>query len=54
MRTKRSYKKLWPLEKVMEAIIAEKGQQFDPYMVELLQQNIDAIENIVQHFPNKS
>jgi response regulator RpfG family c-di-GMP phosphodiesterase len=48
MRTKRSYKEAWPLEKVMEVIVAEKGQQFDPKMVELLQENIEEIENIMQ------
>jgi response regulator RpfG family c-di-GMP phosphodiesterase len=50
MRTKRSYKEAWPLEKVMRVIIAEKGQQFDPKMVEFLQENIDEIENIIQTF----
>lgn len=53
MRTKRSYKEAWPLEKVMEVIVAEKGQQFDPKMVELLQENIDEIENIMQSFCNQ-
>ena len=54
MRTKRSYKEAWSLEKVMQVIVTEKGQQFDPNMVELLQQNIDEIENIIQSFPNES
>lgn len=54
MRTKRSYKEAWPLEKVMGVIVDEKGQQFDPKMVELLQENIDEIENIMQSFPNES
>jgi response regulator RpfG family c-di-GMP phosphodiesterase len=54
MRTKRSYKEAWPLEKVMDVIVAEKGHQFDPIMVELLQQNIVEIENIMQSFPNES
>jgi response regulator RpfG family c-di-GMP phosphodiesterase len=54
MRTKRSYKQAWPLEKVMDVIVAEKGQQFDPKMVEFLQENIDEIENIMQRFPSDS
>ncbi len=54
MRTERSYKKAWPLEKVMDVIMAEKGQQFDPSMVELLQHNIEEIENIIQLFSNNS
>lgn len=54
MRTKRSYKEAWPLEKVMEVIVAEKGQQFDPKMVELLQENIDEIESIMQNLCSDS
>jgi len=54
MRTKRSYKEAWPLEKVMQVIVAEKGQQFDPKIVELLQQNIDEIENIMQSLPSEN
>jgi response regulator RpfG family c-di-GMP phosphodiesterase len=54
IRTERSYKKEWPLEKVMDVIMAEKGQQFDPHLVELFQQNIDEIENIMQCFSSKS
>jgi response regulator RpfG family c-di-GMP phosphodiesterase len=50
MRTKRSYKEAWPLAKVMDVIVAEKGQQFDPKMVEILQENIDEIENIMLSF----
>jgi len=54
MRTQRSYKEAWPLEKVIEVIVAEKGQQFDPNMVELLQKNIDEIEQIMQRFPDEN
>jgi response regulator RpfG family c-di-GMP phosphodiesterase len=54
MRTERSYKKAWPPGKVMDVIVAEKGQQFDPKIVELLQQNIDAIENVMQRLSSKS
>ena len=54
MRTKRSYKEAWPLEKVMQVIVAEKGQQFDPKIVELLQENIDEIENIMQSLPREN
>jgi response regulator RpfG family c-di-GMP phosphodiesterase len=54
MRTKRSYKEAWPLEKVMDVISAEKGQQFDPKMVEFLQANIDEIEKIMESFPSDS
>jgi response regulator RpfG family c-di-GMP phosphodiesterase len=52
MRSERSYKEAWPLEKVMEVIVAEKGQQFDPKMVGFLQENLDEIENIMLSFPS--
>jgi response regulator RpfG family c-di-GMP phosphodiesterase len=54
MRSERSYKEAWPLEKVMDVIVAEKGQQFDPKMVEYMQENIDEIENIMQSFPSEN
>ena len=54
MRTKRSFKQAWPLEKVMQEIVAEKGHKFDPKMVELLQKNIDEIETVLQRFPSES
>ena len=54
MRTKRSYKEAWPIEKVMDVIVAEKGQQFDPKMVELLQENIEEIENIMHSLASEN
>ncbi len=48
MRTKRSYKEAWPLEKVMQIIEAEKGKQFDPMVVDLLKDNIQEIEQVMQ------
>jgi response regulator RpfG family c-di-GMP phosphodiesterase len=54
MRSERSYKEAWPLKKVMDVIVAEKGQQFDPKMVEYLQENIDEIESIMRSFPSES
>jgi response regulator RpfG family c-di-GMP phosphodiesterase len=50
MRSEHSYKEAWPLGEVMNVILAEKGQQFDPKLVEYLQQNIDDIEYIIQRF----
>jgi response regulator RpfG family c-di-GMP phosphodiesterase len=38
----------------MDVISAEKGQQFDPKMVEFLQANIDEIEKIMESFPSDS
>jgi response regulator RpfG family c-di-GMP phosphodiesterase len=54
MRTQRSYKEAWPLEKVMDVVLAEKGQQFDPKLVEILQDNIEEIEAIMQSFSKQS
>jgi response regulator RpfG family c-di-GMP phosphodiesterase len=54
MRTKRSYKEAWPVEKVMQVIEQEKGQQFDPDLVELLLKNIDEIESIMLQFPSEN
>lgn len=50
MRTKRSYKEAWSLEKVMEVIIAEKGQQFDPILVDCLKDNIEEIEQVMEQY----
>jgi response regulator RpfG family c-di-GMP phosphodiesterase len=38
----------------MDVIAAEKGQQFDPKIVEYLQENIVEIESIMQRFPSDS
>lgn len=54
MRTKHGDKEAWPLEKVMDVIVAEKGQQFDPKLVEFLQENIDEIENVMQSYADES
>ncbi|MBL0665633.1 DUF3369 domain-containing protein [Aeromonas jandaei] len=37
----RCYKKAWPLEKVLALIEEEKGQHFDPQLVELMMANLD-------------
>ncbi|MGL4249476.1 MAG: HD domain-containing phosphohydrolase [Aeromonas sp.] len=37
----RCYKKAWPLEKVLALIEEEKGQHFDPNLVELMMANLD-------------
>lgn len=52
MRNKRSYKEAWPLEKVMQIVEQEKGQQFDPCLVDLLKDNIEEIENILETYPD--
>lgn len=42
----RCYKKAWPLEKVLDFFKAESGRQFDPDLVALLFEKLDAIESI--------
>ncbi|MDD2905501.1 MAG: HD domain-containing protein [Sulfurimonas sp.] len=37
----RVYKKAWPMEKIIEFILAEKGKHFDPHLVELFMQHLD-------------
>jgi response regulator RpfG family c-di-GMP phosphodiesterase len=37
----RCYKKAWPLDKVLALIAEEKGQHFDPQLVELMMSNLD-------------
>ncbi len=37
----RCYKKAWPLDKVLALIQEEKGQHFDPQLVELMLANLD-------------
>lgn len=44
----RPHKPAWPMEKVVEAIEAERGKHFDPTMVDLLMESIDEILDIQQ------
>ncbi|MBV5348236.1 response regulator [bacterium] len=37
----RVYKKPWPIEKIIELIVAERGRHFDPTLVDLFMNNID-------------
>ena len=52
LRHKRNYKEAWPLEKVMESIQQQRGQQFDPLLVDILQENIELVEKIVAENPD--
>lgn len=45
---KRVYKESWSFDKAAKYIIEHKGTQFDPYLVELFENNIDSFRNIVQ------
>ena len=43
LTTKRPYKEAWSVEDTMDYIRAQSGKHFDPRLVELFEQNIDAI-----------
>lgn len=51
--SERCYKKAWPMEKVLDLMIKERGQQFDPTLVDILLKNIDKIENIQARYSDK-
>jgi len=46
----RCYKKAWPLEKILELFQEEKGEHFDPNLVDLLMENLDAFLKIRDKF----
>ncbi len=45
--SRRHHKDAWPLEKVMQSIVANKGKQFDPVLVDILQANLNKVTEIV-------
>jgi len=50
--SKRCYKEPWPLDKITAIIQEERGQHFDPKLVDLLMDNIDEIAAIREEFPD--
>ncbi|MDN4501276.1 DUF3369 domain-containing protein [Alteromonadaceae bacterium BrNp21-10] len=50
LRSKRCYKEVWSQDKALQAITEQTGKQFEPQLVDLFQQQIDAIENIIQMY----
>ncbi len=46
LSSKRSYKEAWPLEEARKIIIEQKGIHFDPYVVELFEDNYSRIEDV--------
>ena len=48
----RCYKKAWPMDKVLELIRTERGQHFDPTLVDILLNNLDAFLTIRDAFPD--
>jgi response regulator RpfG family c-di-GMP phosphodiesterase len=50
--SKRCYKDAWPIEKIIAIIKEEKGKQFEPKLVDLFVENIDALVAIREAFPD--
>ncbi|WP_158969863.1 DUF3369 domain-containing protein [Paraglaciecola sp. L3A3] len=52
LRNKRNSEENCDLQKVLAVIISQKGEQFDPSLVDILVANIDEIEQIICDFPD--
>ncbi|MZI92934.1 HD domain-containing protein [Vibrio sp. CAIM 722] len=48
----RCYKPAWPIERVIDLLIVEKGKQFDPQLTQLVLDNIDDFVAIRQQYPD--
>lgn len=46
----RCYKKAWPIDKVLELILEERGQYFDPQLVDLFVDNLDRFIDILKQY----
>lgn len=47
---KRCYKDAWPLEEIIDLIKKERGEHFDPTLVDLFLENIDEILEIIEKY----
>jgi response regulator RpfG family c-di-GMP phosphodiesterase len=50
--SKRCYKEAWPIEKIIDLIKEQSGQQFDPKLVQLFEENIDELVAIREKYPD--
>ncbi|MFL0797425.1 MAG: DUF3369 domain-containing protein [Cellvibrionaceae bacterium] len=48
----RCYKKAWPMEKAIELLNDQKGKHFDPHLVALFLDNIEAVNYILKRYPD--
>nr|WP_246283180.1 DUF3369 domain-containing protein [Marinifaba aquimaris] len=48
----RCYKEAWPIDKVLALLEEEKGQHFDPRLVELFIDNIEEVIKIMDDYPD--
>lgn len=53
LRSKRPYKKPWPVEDVIEYFKEEKGKIFEPKLVDIFVENIDLLEQIRSGFSDE-
>tara|TARA_B110000483_G_scaffold204394_1_gene247366 strand:+ start:2232 stop:3251 length:1020 start_codon:yes stop_codon:yes gene_type:complete len=49
----RCYKKAWPFDKVVSLFIEERGEHFDPHIVDLMLENIDEFKRIKDEYADK-
>lgn len=50
--SKRCYKEPWPIEKIVDLIVGQKGKQFEPKLVDLLLANLDEIKMVRTLYPD--
>ncbi len=46
LSSERPYKEAWPLEEAKKVVIEQKGTHFDPYIVDLFEENYSKIEDV--------
>lgn len=47
---KRVYKNAWPMEKIIEFVLSERGRHFDPDLVDMFMKNIDRFKEIAVRY----
>ncbi|HWR41136.1 MAG TPA: DUF3369 domain-containing protein [Patescibacteria group bacterium] len=50
--SRRVYKKAWEMDEILKVLKKERGRQFDPVLVDLFLENLDAILQIRDQFPD--
>lgn len=53
LANKRVYKPAWDRERICEEFRAQRGRQFDPMLVDVFLQNIDAFYEILHEYPDE-
>lgn len=48
LTSQRPYKEAWPIEKALQLLREESGKHFDPDLVKIFLENIDAVKNVQQ------